>query len=71
MPTPFESKTTSVLKGLVLMTSRVSVVSGAITHMDGTAKKLVLACVVLVVEVTVTGTSVTVEYTQSPTVIAY
>jgi hypothetical protein len=59
MPTPLDSTTTSVLKGVVLMSSRVSELSGAICHRDGTARKLFSAWVVLVVEDT--GTSVTVE----------
>jgi hypothetical protein len=61
MPTPLDSTTTSVLKGVVLMSSRVSELSGAICHRDGTARKLVSAWVVLVDEATDTGTSVTVE----------
>ena len=50
------------------MMFRVSVSSGAISHMEGKGKKLFSACVVFVAEVTVIGTSVTVEYTQFPTV---
>jgi hypothetical protein len=50
---------------------RVSAVSGAICHIEGMARKLLSACVVLVEDLTVIGTSVTVEYTKLPTVRAY